>query len=79
MRIHGYINGITYIKARPIFTFMSSWNVSRRMEFFQRFDKSGTGRYYGGWDRLNEADKRYVTLKTPYELTSAVSYLEYQV
>ena len=79
MRIHGYINGITYIKARPIFTFMSSWNVSHRMEFFQRFDKSGNGRYYGGWDRLNDVDRRYVTLKTPYELMGTVSYLEYQI
>lgn len=79
MRIHGYINGITYIKARPIFTFMSSWNVSRRMEFFQRFDKSGNGRYYGGWDYFNDVDQRYVTLKTPYELMGTVSYLEYQI
>ena len=79
MRIHGYINGITYVKARPIFTFMSSWHVSRRMEFFQRFDKSGNGRYYGGWDRLNDIDPRYVTLRTSYKLTSAVSYLEYQI
>ena len=79
MRIHGYINGIIYIKARPIFTFMSSWNVSHRMEFFQRFDKSGNGRYYGGWDRLNDVDQRYMTLKTPYELMGTVSYLEYQI
>ena len=58
---------------------MSSWNVSRRMEFFQRFDKSGKGRYYGGWDRLNDVDQRYMTLKTPYELMGTVSYLEYQI
>ena len=79
MRIHGYINGITYIKARPIFTFMSSWHVSRRMEFFQRFDKSGNDRYYGGWDYFNDVDQRYVTLRTSYKLTSTVSYLEYQI
>ena len=79
MRIHGYINGIIYIKARPIFTFMSSWNVSHRMEFFQRFDKSGKGRFYGGWDRFNDIVPRYVTLRTSYKLTSTVSYLEYQI
>ena len=49
------------------------------MEFFQRFDKSGNGRYYGGWDRLNDVDQRYMTLKTPYELMGTVSYLEYQI
>ena len=79
MRIHGYMNGVTYVKAEPILTFISCWNVSRRMELFQRFDKSGKGRFYGGWDRFNDIVPRYVTLMTSYKLTSAVSYLEYQI